>query len=191
MVGGGDVAGFADSYPYGFVALEAHQKELVVTGPEEPGQAAEDAVHVHVPLGPHELAHHGQEVHHHLVLTVAQRIVLEEVQAHGKPVFQVVDAEHLVDGLVKDGGEGGERGGEQLVGGGLLGLGDQSLDPVASQSGEAGRYRAAVGQLRLVGHGPLGDRQPFGHPAVSQDQQRAVELCKGRPDLAPLRRRPY
>ena len=51
VVGGGHVAGFADGHADGFVALEAHQQELVVARPEEAGEAAEDAVDVHLPLG--------------------------------------------------------------------------------------------------------------------------------------------
>ena len=75
--------------------------------------------------GAHELPDHAQQVDHDLVLPVAQGVVLEEVEADGEAVLQVVDAEDLVDGLVEQGGEGGQVGGEQLLRRGGLGPGDE------------------------------------------------------------------
>ncbi len=86
-----DVARLADRHADRLVALEAHQQELVVAVAEEGGQAAQDLVDVHVPVGMHELLDDAQQVDHRLLLAVAQRVVLQEEEAHGEAVLEVLD----------------------------------------------------------------------------------------------------
>ncbi len=93
-------------------------------------------------------------------------------------VFQVVDAEHLVDGLVEDLREGGQLGGEKLSGRGAFGLGDEGVHPVWSQIGEGGGHNRAVGEIGLLREGPLGSAQALCHPVVTEEEKRTVELRK-------------
>jgi len=168
VVGGRHVPGLPDSYADGLVAQETHKQELVVTGAEEPGQAAEDTLHIHVLLRPHQLPDDGEQIAHDLVLTIAQGIVFEEVDAHGETVFQVLDPEHPVDRLVQYGGEGGQLIREQFGRRRRLGLGDEGVDPARRQVGEDGHDGLSVGELGFFRHGPLGDAQSLGHPVVAK-----------------------
>ena len=159
---------------------------------EEAGEAAEDAVDVHVPLGLHQLADHAQQVDHDLVLPVAQGVVLEEVEADGEAVLEVVDAEDLVDGLVEDGGEGGQIGGEQLLVRAPTRPGAIS-SAIASGARSAKRSATACGSVSSASSdvGPLGDGQPLGQQAVAEQQQRAVEAGERRLQRRPLGRLPH
>ncbi len=175
VVGRCHVARLADGLADGLVALETHQQELVVALAEEAGEAGQDGVHVHVPFGGHELPHHAQQVHHDLVLPVAEGVILEEVQADGEAVFDVVDAEHLVDRPVEKRGEGREVGGEQLLFRRRLGSADEFGHGLRSQLGEAGGDRRLVGQFGLGRRSPRGQGQPLGQQPVAQQQQRAEQ----------------
>ena len=109
VVGRLDVAGLADGDPDRLVAGEAREQELVVAVAEERREAREDADGVGVPVRPHHLLDHAEEVGHDLLLPVAQRLVLEEEEADGEPVLQVLDPEQGVDGLRQDRREHRER----------------------------------------------------------------------------------
>ena len=102
VVGGECVAGLPDGDADGLIALKAHQEELVVALAEEPGESGEQPVDVGVALRLHQLADDPEEIHHHLVLPVAQGVVFQEVKAYGETVLDVVDPEDLVYRLVED-----------------------------------------------------------------------------------------
>ncbi len=80
---------------------------------------------VGVPGRIREALDHGEEVDHHLVLAVAQRVVFEEEEADDEAVLDVLHPEDGSDGSVEEIGIGGNRHervsvvrGEGLVGGG-------------------------------------------------------------------------
>ena len=72
-------------------------------------------LNVQLPVGLHHGSYHGQQVDHDLVLAIAQRVVLQEEEADGEPVLDVLDAKERIDSLVQDRREEREPGLEQAV----------------------------------------------------------------------------
>ena len=173
MVGGLDVAGLADGHADGLVALEAHQQELVVAVAEELREAAEDLLDVQVPVRLHHLLDDAEQVGHHLVLAIAQRLVLEQEEADGEAVLEVLHAKELVDGALEDVGEEREVGGEQRLGRRLLAATVSAVDAAPAEEGEA-----------------LGDGRGVGEPvALRQRPARHVETLARRAGSRPAGRR--
>ena len=117
VVDGLYVGGLADGDPDRLVALEAHQQELVVTVAEEGGEAAEDALDVQVPFGLHAVClTTPSSSTTGLLLAVAEGVVLQEEQAHGKTVLEVFEVDELLERLAQHVGEQRPGGTEQLAG---------------------------------------------------------------------------
>ncbi len=180
-----DVVRLADRHADRLVTLEAHQQELVVAVAEERGEAAQDPVDVHVPVGVHELLDHAEQLDHRLLLAIAQRVVLQEEQAHREAVLEVLDLEQAVDRAPQDLGEQGTRRREQLLVGHLVRAADEREEALAGEEVEV------PGDGRRVGEPGYLDRRPAGHvetlldTAIAGQQHLAVELEKdggqGRP----------
>ena len=136
VIGRLEVAGFADGHPDRLVALEAHEKELVVAAAEEGREAGEDGVGVHVPVRPHHLFDDAEEVDHRLLLAIAERVVLEQEQADGEAVFEVLRGRELAYRRAEHVREGRQRRREQLVVGGRFG---RREEPAASSSPRGSR----------------------------------------------------
>ena len=179
-VGGPGVAGLADRHADGLVALEAHEQERVTPVAEEDGEASQDALGIGVPFGTHHLLDHDQEVAHDLLLAVAEGLVLEEEQADGEAILEVLDLEQLVDGALDQIGEERELGREQLLAGGLLGRGEQGGDPQLGQEGEAVGDDVRLGQPVKLPGGPPGDVEMVVRLPVARHQDAAVQLDEDR-----------
>ena len=97
---------------------------------------------VHVPVGLHHLLDHAQQVDHDLLLAIAERLVLEEEEADGEPVLEVLDAEERVDGLAEHRREHRERRRQQaVVGSGSERL-QESREPPLLEERELPRHGA-------------------------------------------------
>ena len=147
VVGGLHVARLADRDADRFVAGEACEQELVVAIAEERREPFQDADGVGVPVGLHHLLDHAEEVRHHLLLAVAERLVLEEEQADGEPVLEVLHAEERVDGFAQDGREDGIRGREQAVVRGRVERLDQGRSRRFGEERELPGHGARVGEV--------------------------------------------
>ena len=180
VVGRLDVARLADGDPDRLVAGEAGEQELVVAVAEERGEPGEDADGVGVPVRPHHLLDHAQEVGHDLLLPVAQRLVLEEEEADGEPVLQVLHPEQGVDGLREDRGEHREGRGEQTVVGRRAQRVQQRRQAALGEEGELAGHGAGVGEVLALGERPGGDVEPVVHAAVPRGEELAEERL-GRP----------
>ena len=90
VIGGFDVARLADGHADGLVTLEAHQQELVVAIAEEGGEAADDRLGVHMAIGPHHLLDDAQEIDHRFLLPIAQGLVLQQEQADGEAILEIL-----------------------------------------------------------------------------------------------------
>ena len=99
----------ADGRADGLVTLKAHLREESLALVEETREQLEQVVEVGVPGGIHKALDHREKVHHHLVLAVAQRVVLEEEEADDEAVLDVLHPEDGSDGGVQEIGVGGNR----------------------------------------------------------------------------------
>ena len=98
---------------------------------------------VRVPVGLHHLLDDAEEVGHDLLLPIAQGLVLEEEEADGEAVLEVLDAEQRVDGLAEDRREAAGRSGESSASSGAaLGACERAPSSAAlGEEGEAARRR--------------------------------------------------
>lgn len=90
--------GGADS----LVALEPADQEPVLALAEESGQPAQDPVHVRMSVRLQQVLQHREEPGEDLLLPVAERVVLQEIEADEEPVLRVLHAEHPLDDPVHD-----------------------------------------------------------------------------------------
>ena len=180
VVGGLDVAGLADGDPDGLVAGEAGEQELVVPAAEERREPREDLDGVRVPVRPHHLLDHAEEVLHDLLLAVAERLVLEEEEADGEPVLDVVDAEQRVRGLADHRGEERERRRQQLVVRRLLERLEQGREARPGEEREVTGHGAGVGEVLALRERPRGHVQVVAHALVARGEHRPVQLEVGR-----------
>ena len=183
-----DVAGLADGDPDGLVAGEAGEQELVVALAEELREARQDAHGVGVPVGLHHLLDHAEEVGHDLLLAVPQRLVLEEEEADGEAVLELLHAEQGVDGLAHHRREQRERRAQQLV------LGRRLERLLAGRHAAPGEKAELLGDGAGVGEALSLRERPGGHvevladAAVAGGEHLAVQREEAGRQQRPLRR---
>ncbi len=158
------------------VALEAHQQELAVTAAEEGGEPAEDALDVEVPLGLHEVSDDTQQLDHGLLLAVAQGVVLQEEQAHGKTVLEVVEVHELLERPPQHVGEQRPGRREELAGRRPLHALGEHAGAGAGQKIEARGHSRGVGEPGALGLRPARRVEALADAAVADQQHLAVEL---------------
>ena len=188
VVGRLDVARLADRDADRLVAGEAGEQELVVAVAEELGEPGEDADGVGVPVRLHHLLDDAEQVGHDLLLPVAQGLVLEEEQADGEAVFQVLDPEQGVDGLGEDRGEHRERRREQTVVRRRAQRVEQRGEPALLEKGELAGDRARVGEVLALRERPGRDVEPVAHGTVPGGEELAEERLVRRREIRTLRR---
>ena len=145
----------------------------------------EDADGVGMPVGLHHLLDHAEEVRHHLLLAVAERLVLEEEEADGEPVLEVLDAEERVDGLAQHRREDGIRRREQTVVGGRVERLEQRREPAFGEERELPGHGAGVGEVLALGERPRRHVEVVAHAPVAGGEDRAEER-----QIVPRDRRP-
>ena len=170
-----DVAGLADGDADRLVAGEPHEQELVVAIAEERGEAREDADGVGVPVRPHHLLDHAEQVGHDLLLPVAQRLVFEEEETDGEAVLEIVDPEQGVDGVAEHRGEERERRRGEVVVRRRLERLDEGGDPASGEKREPPRHGFRVGEVLALRERPRRDVEVVADAAVAGAEQVTVE----------------